>query len=295
MSPQSRAAANDNPRSANTRWSSGNSCPASSKLTTNLQNALHKIECESGDPANFYANPLQRHSSNLLQRKRTFETSSTCSSPENINQPFLLSYGSAFLSGIFADIAQASVEVGPQESAAPKSDGPHPKKPRFQASTSLGRQSNSCKALASQADGEVEAKAALSPASAVVSPRPKMSALKIQLFNNQVRELQDMAFPSLPNIPTAISSGSCTTSSSAITPRNVDEGEHGDSPSYGWFVSIDSDADLGDNSIASSSGFLPNTKPDLAFKAVANPSIQDMEVQQALAADTIDDVLGDFF
>jgi len=298
MSPQSRAAANDDARSTETRWPSGNSCPAPSKSTTNVQYALHKIECESGDPTNSYTNPLERHSSHRLQRKRILETSSSSSSsPKNINQPFLSSYGSAFLSGIFADIAQASVDDDPQQSTVSKSDEPHPKKARSQASTSLGRQPKSCKALANQFDGTSgeEEKAALSPASAVVSPRPKNSALKIQLFNDQVRELQDMAFPSLPNIPAAISSGSCTTLSSAVASRNVDEGEQGDSPSYGWFVSIDGDAYSGDNSLVSSPGFLPNTRPDLAFKAVANPSTQDMEVQQALAADTVDDVLGDFF
>jgi len=294
MSPQSRAVAPCN-ASMKTRCSPGNSCPTTSKFKANVHHTLHKIECETGYP--FYANPLQTLSSHRLQRKRTFETSTSSSSPKDINHPFLSSYGSAFLSGIFADIAQASVEVDPQEFAAPKSDQPHPKKARSQVPTSLGRHLRSCRALASQADGtsDVEANAALSPASAVVSLRPKMPTLKIQLFNDQVPELQDVAFPSLPKIPKAISSGSCTISSSSTTPCNVGEGEQGDSHSYGWFVSIDSDVDFADSTLTSSTGFLPNAKPHLAFKSVANPSTQDIEVQQALAADTIDDVLGDFF
>ena len=79
-----------------------------------------------------------------------------------------------------------------------------------------------------------------------------------------------------------------------------------DSHSYGWFVNTD-DAEDGttdeDQEKSFSSMFLPDAKPDLAFTAAASESAsplasagnQDLEVQQALAADTIDDVLGDLF
>ena len=77
-----------------------------------------------------------------------------------------------------------------------------------------------------------------------------------------------------------------------------------DSPSYGWFVNTD-DAETGttgeDQNKSSSSMFLP-TKPDLALSAVSTSASSsfsagsriDLEVQQALAADTIDDVLAGF-
>ena len=78
-----------------------------------------------------------------------------------------------------------------------------------------------------------------------------------------------------------------------------------DSPSYGWFVNTD-DAETGttgeDQNKSSSSMFLPeDTKPvlaaaasDSASSSFSAGSIQDFEVQQALAADTIDDVLAGF-
>lgn len=75
-----------------------------------------------------------------------------------------------------------------------------------------------------------------------------------------------------------------------------------DSPSeYGWFVSTDDDevSDLVRERAISVSTSVP-AFDDLAFKArsasvAGEAASQDTEVQQALAADTIDDVLGDFF
>lgn len=72
-----------------------------------------------------------------------------------------------------------------------------------------------------------------------------------------------------------------------------------DSPSFGWFVFTDVDEtdSLNQSETFVASTFLPDSKPDLAFKIATAPSAEDQEivVQQALAADTIDDVLGDLF
>jgi len=75
-----------------------------------------------------------------------------------------------------------------------------------------------------------------------------------------------------------------------------------DSPEsdFGWFVSTDDDAE---SALIKERAMSVSTVPafdDLAFKArtvagAVEGTPQDSEVQQALAADTIDDVLGDFF
>lgn len=313
MSPQSRAASADNATFASR--DDGLSCNACSMASSvaelaraaNMEYDLHKIESESSA---IMANPLVQQatcantSSPSSSRKRSSANISSLPPPEN--EPFLSSYGSAFLSGIFADIAQASPDdtnkdgADPAAATAVASDSERcAKKARTAASTSFGRQPKSCMALAGLVEGAVSEVSSPS----VVSPRPKQSILNIHLFNDQVRELQDMAFPSLPQIPIAVSTSSCSTSSPVIAPRDDVMGgaqeEEQDSQSYGWFVATDADEanTAMDQTESSAPMFLPDTKPDLAFNALSAPSIenQDLEVQQALAADTIDDVLGDLF
>lgn len=308
MSPQSRATISDNTTfaSRDDGWSC-NSCSGTSSVAdlaraANMEYALHKIESESSSTP---ANPLMCQTGNENpSRKRS--SAHISSSPKN--QPFLSSYGSAFLSGIFADIAQASDEDQPAEAivasvhaetADTSSSEQCIKKARTTASTSFRSQSKSYVALVGLSEGAISE--VQSPS--VVSPRFNMT--KNQVLNDQVRELQDMAFPSLPQIPITVSSSSCSTSSgenSSPRPSVDEEGvnrDEQDSPAYGWFVSTDDDVAVPmDQSVSSSASmFLPDTKPDLAFKAPAAPSEgnHDLVVQQALAADTIDDVLGDLF
>lgn len=317
MSPQSRAATENTTYANSSRdddgaWS-GNICSGASSVAdlaraANMEYALHKIESETS--ANTPANPLAHQATLSAPTSRKRSSARISTSPASKNQPFLSSYGSAFLSGIFADIAQASDENqdGPVPTAnamANPAAEPRQKKARATASTSFGRQPKSFTALAGLADG-ADCESVLSPS--LVSPRPNISTttLKIQLpFNDQVRELQDMAFPSLPQIPITVSSSSCSTASQAlaITTRDVavagGETEEQDSgSSFGWFVSTE-DETTDENEQSAPSMFLPDTKPDLAFKALTAPDVnagnQDLEVQQALAADTIDDVLGDLF
>ncbi|KAL3817757.1 hypothetical protein ACHAXA_010977 [Cyclostephanos tholiformis] len=276
-------------------WSS-NACSDTSSVADiawapSAEHSLHKIESESSSETP--PNPLI-HASEPIRKR-----SSSCDSSSLTNQLFLSSYGSAFLSGIFADIAQASdveplisqvVDAYPVSDACDSVSEPFRKKARITASTSLGRQPKSFSAQSGPAEGTfVDAS---SPT--VVSPRTYSSTIKIDLFNDSVRELQEMAFPSLPQIPNAISTSSCTQLVAAMDEVGNHEDEQ-DGPSYGWFVSTD------DEEAEVSEAFLftcfPDTKPDLAFKAVTLPTgaIQDLEVQKALAADTIDDVLGDLF
>ena len=299
MSPQSRANSTDNTTTSEPLndggGRSGNPCSSSPSAAAEVAHAanavyaLHKIESSSSDIKSVF---LRKRSSVCISH-----------SSHQANQPFLSSYGSAFLSGIFADIAQAS-----NNGQDPSDDGsddchesylPSKKKIRSIASStgSCSKSYRSLVGLAGEDDAAVSDAAMMEPAPPVVSPRRDGSTLTIRLFNDEVRELQSVAFPSLPQMPVIISSNSC----SVVTPRELGvdvplEQEDEDSSSYGWFVSTDDDDEgMGCRKVSFLSA--STSDPDLAFKAVTAPEAdnQDIEVQQALAADTVDDVLGDFF
>lgn len=292
MSPQSRAATENttfanSSRDGDGSWS-GNVCSGASSVAdlahaANMEYALHKIESESS--ANTPANPLAHQATMGAPTSRKRSSARISTSPASKNQPFLSSYGSAFLSGIFADIAQASDEN--QDDSVPIANAmadpaaePCLKKVRATASTSFSRQQKSFTALAGLADGAVGG--GVHSMSPLVSPRPNASTttLKIQLpFNDQVRELQDMAFPALPQIPITVSSSSCSSSSQALANTTCDvatgggdTGEKDSGPSYGWFVSTE-DETADQNEGSAPSMFLPDTKPDLAFKALTAPDV----------------------
>jgi len=151
----------------------------------------------------------------------------------------------------------------------------------------------------------------VSSPSVVVSPSPRTNKSVIN-----VQELQDIAFPSLPEMQATVST-STTASHPSISHLNLNlltnmDAEEtttapwetrsviNDGPSYGWFVSTDNDTSdtSEDESSSVSKMFLPDTKPEdlLTLKAITAPSLnEEVEVQKALAADTVDDVLGDIF
>ena len=273
--------------------------------------ARHKIESDSSGELT-PLNPLLAQALSCTQaysRKRS-STQISSGSSQDPDQPFLSSYGSAFLSGIFADIAQASDEtLGTSKS---NSDEPRTKKSRTTPSAlTLGRPSKSFKAMSGLTEG-ADSEAPLVETlfvPPVVSPRFKQSTANIYHFKDQVRELQGMAFPSLPHFPNTISSSSFSSSNLTAPSLSRDESQaslasemdqDSSDSDFGWFVSTDDDAE---SALIKERAMSVSTVPafeDLAFKAssVAGPveaPPQDTEVAQALAADTIDDVLGAFF
>lgn len=315
MSPQFRATTTQNTTSTSAKGDGEpcNSCSVALSVAelakaADMSFALHKIESDSSAEWT-PLNPLLSQDSSVAQaysRKRSCNQIST----QDPNPPFLSSYGSAFLSGIFADIAQASDEK-PGASEL-NSDEPHNKKSRTMPSAlTLGRPSKSFKALAGLTEGtDKVAPAVETPAVPfVVSPRFNQSTTNIHHLKDQVRELQGMAFPSLPQIPNTVSSSSF--SSSNLTAPSLSRGasqasiasemdQDSTDSDFGWFISTDDDAE---SALIKERAMSVSTAPafeDLAFKAKSTSGAaveppQDTEVQQALAADTIDDVLGDFF
>ena len=311
MSPQSRANHTENTtfEAIDDGWS-GNPCLSPASIAeiawaANAAFALHKIESNTSTVEQRRNNPLVEDSGNTSHRKRSC---AHISSSHDTPQPFLSSYGSAFLSGIFADIALASQQLDASarsgEHASTNEDEgadgfescfPCKKKSRATLMTSFDGNTKSYMLLAAIPEGTGNV---ASPPS-VVSPRPSKSSIKIQLFNDQVRELQNLAFPSLPRMPVTVSSSSCASANNGqvLSPRDDSQSDSDqDSSAYGWFVSTDDD-EANCEQRETFAMFIPNSDPALAFKAITAPNAEnhDIEVQQALAADTIDDVLGDFF
>lgn len=304
---------------------SSNSCltsQAASAIATSSSNTttakhLHKIITPTDPlvPQDYSATNMSSRSSSSNTQLQKRSAAHISSSTKN------------FLSDIFADDETTSTtDDVPQERIAaatntmpcytgsPLRDNMNdteqyeepPSSKKARTSSSSARCSKSFIALA---DGAAVHE--VSSPSVVVSPSPRTNKSVVN-----VQELQDIAFPSLPEIQATVST-STTASHPSISHlnlnllTNMDAGETTtapwetrgvitDGPSYGWFVSTDNDtSDTGeDESSSVSKMFLPDTKPEdlLTLKAITAPSLnQEVEVQKALAADTVDDVLGDIF
>lgn len=342
MSPQFRANMNNTTTSSsgyddnvgcssNPCLGAASSFLASSSSNHNEFNTLHKISSESTtvtadttDPLNHATSTTSTDgtsSNRLLLRKRSaVRISSSSSSPKS--PQFLSSYGSAFLSGIFADIAETGSTDGKIQDSSSSCTAssthnatndrdvsmmePSNKKARCTTTSTFNTISRQ-KSFKVMDGAFPEGADSMVSSPPVVSPRSKTSTVNL---NDHVRMLQDMAFPSLPNMPITVSSSSCPSMSSSkiITPTATSATESDkqdtqeDGPdAYGWFVATDDDMAADSNeqkrSESTTTGFFPDMKPDLAFMAITAPQggNQEIEVQQALAADTIDDVLGDLF
>jgi hypothetical protein len=109
-----------------------------------------------------------------------------------------------------------------------------------------------------------------------------------------------------PHLPTAVSiSSSCNTLTRDISDLQSSVAEAVDKESsYGWFVVMDPHNEFADDAHYNASSMGGSSKKmgggssnDLAFLAPTAPlaSNHDDEVEWAKAADTVDDVLGDFF
>lgn len=102
------------------------------------------------------------------------------------------------------------------------------------------------------------------------------------------------AIIAFPNLPATVSDSSCSAGLTRVNLiRQASSLEKQPKESFGWFV------DLDDHHTVETRAGLPYSasKDDLAFQAPTAPhgNRNDAEVQWAKAADTVDDVLGDFF
>lgn len=275
-------------------------------------------------------------------KKRTVQSANS--------SPKLCSYNSAFLSGLFADVAKVqdspsvpqarqdeegcsattttSTEVSStvrdeEVRSDPRLDSTIPvKKSRISLTKSMSRCGRSYGNLAHVIspvavelfeDATMPAPASTSEIGQSISMK-KMDSLHFQLgcvgvgspkSIKSVVDIVDMAFPHLP--PT-VSDPSCTKEDLTQKPvravsdcenSNISANNDGDNKreSYGWFVDMDDDDEEHDHSDANPYA-TADASNDLAFSAPTAPkrkSNYQAEVEWAKAADTVDDVLGDFF
>lgn len=228
----------------------------------------------------------------------------------DLKRATLSSVNSAFLDGLFADVAQtqgdsfSSVSHSPcQDECDPRGDSSKSyKKTRLSKSKSLSRCGKSFLWLEpSTVSSEFD-----SFFSSMVTPGATMrnDSLEFQLScvsdsscssvdssTMGTTATAKLAFPKLSSAST------CANSSSAILCRKVSDLQvhvtYDSSPkeSYGWFVEMDEDVQI--NSVEP----YKTATGALAFSAPIAPNAAtfDAEVEWAKAADTVDDVLGDFF
>jgi len=227
------------------------------------------------------------------------------SSGSNFHQMNLGTVNSAFLSGLFADVAQVTTEEEhPQQPS---------KKSKISKSKSLARCGRSYKQLVSVQEALGEASVLTnSPVKANTSFFTKrQDSLHYQLdcvsssscstadaSSGGSKEGTTIAFPLLPS---TVSNSSCNNKQltrvisdlqSSVTDTNSEKTE-----SYGWFVEMEDENTLNNSEPVADPYATTAGVQGLAFQAPTAPKANnhDAEVEWAKAADTVDDVLGDFF
>lgn len=163
-------------------------------------------------------------------------------------------------------------------------------------------------------DAAVEAGAAATAAHSTheVSPSPEGSPVseKQVIRKNLADDAVRLAFPNLPH---TVSLSSCVSGSSRSDSgklrrqvSELDETSESKDSNFGWFVDLDEYHGAA-NGEATNSGSVQVpyavSSDNLAFKAPTAPALlasteiadHEAEVEWAMAADTVDDVLGDFF
>jgi len=242
------------------------------------------------------------------------------------------SYNSDFLSGIFADVAKIT-EMADSSSAKRCRHEPttaltdqvtSQESPMKKQRTLLSASMNRCKYSSynlSDLDNTRSPKAVIEEARQVVASSPqqphrlttsledtpqtvtqsaRQDSLAFQLNCVAGSECSNLttetaAVVAFPNLPATVSESSCTaglTRGSLIKQASSPEKQQ-HKESFGWFVDLDDHQSNEGKTISSYS----TSCPDLAFQArtAPNASHNDAAVQWAKAADTVDDVLGDFF
>lgn len=218
----------------------------------------------------------------------------------------LATVNSAFLTGLFADVA--NVESNDTESSSDDSVGvvsldARPfKKSRASMNKSISRCGRSFKNLRQLSMesplGVMDLfKASFSAENAPMLPMSSHDSLYFQLNcvsgdsvvkPDTVLDAIELAFP---HLPATVSNSSCSTLTRNLSDLQSSLTESEEKDSYGWFVAVDDEStnrDIADP--------YANAK-NLAFVAPTAPNAvnHDAEVEWAQAADTVDDVLGDFF
>jgi hypothetical protein len=235
----------------------------------------------------------------VLRKKRTLEespdkhTTSSCSNNLNVS-----SYNSAFLMGLFEDIKHV-VQVGESKDGekealkvteeAEKETGEGAPKDTEQpvSPSSKRRRVSNARSLNHWFPSEGR----LSSTGSLVVPED--SSLKFASKTTRTKSYMEL--------PAAVSQelGAHRTSSFAVFPSQGSRGNgNEDEGDFGWYIDMEKDEED-----ETSDNYQPvdpyaSKTSQLAFSAPTAPKqtrSHDAELEYALAADTVDDVLGDFF
>lgn len=248
-----------------------------------------------GSPT-FVPNPLKDRipsSVGVNRRKRTFNDSNK----EDSDGP-MPSCNSAFLSGLFADIAKANVTHEVEDSPSPCSSPV--KRSRLTMTKSISRCGKSFANFSAIQGTESQSESfRVSPVTTASVTRTDSLSYQLHCVSSaSSNESENIGKIAFPHLPATVSDSSCTHLAS-LTRRNSglqrQETEIISGEAYGWFVNMDDD----DETVAPAPPHAESCSSlcDLAFSAATAPKAMDheAEVEWAKAADTVDDVLGDFF
>lgn len=199
------------------------------------------------------------------------------------------SYNSDFLTGLFEDLANASTPSVGEELDPRLDETLSRKKSRLSLTRSTSRCGRSYANLV-----------AVSPMPEqghrpVINVKALLDATKIQsasqhdlhhcVSSSSSDESSSFCKLAFPHLPSSVSDSSLTLT------RKGQQSPESEKNTYGWFVEIDDDYEHAVDA------YYNSTNKNLAFIAPTAPKAHcyDAEVEWAKAADTIDDVLGDFF
>ena len=231
----------------------------------------------------------------------------------------LTSVNSAFLCGLFADVAEAQgTNHAPSTAEDPSSlECSRPiKRSRISFSRSMVRTPTTLNLLEQSASCISSTSSILDLIDQALSPTSTTEIIKIQgkcvpfpqdlthssgtacppkpkVKDNASSSPTPSEGPVFPNLPATVSATSCNTLTRNISDLQSSLAENSDKESYGWFVEMDDDY----NHDTTAPAYDATQSNDLAFKAPTAPKAEnyDAELEWAKAADTVDDVLGDFF
>lgn len=270
----------------------------------NCSFALHQREESTASSSSSVPNPLKdcatsSHSFNL--RKRTIDDKPAV---------VMASYNSAFLSGLFADIAKANSESTTSVSCQDEDPRLDPSKSIKKSRSTMSRSISRCGKSFCDLNSISPPKTPTNfSTSATVSPDQECTRRFLSPQGSASGEIHCVSSASsnesescflgklaFPQLPATISNPSCNVEvtltrkvSFSQPPLDAEKTKE----SYGWFVEMDDEV----QTLPPKTDPFKTSSPDLAFVAATAPKSvnYDAEVEWAKAADTVDDVLGDFF
>lgn len=230
-----------------------------------------------------------------------------CAPMQDSEKTNLVSVNSAFLSGLFSDISKVSEDNKPAEISPSEPEEFQPvKKTRISKTKSLSRCGRSYKIIGEAAHESCDSPIATSTSffnKASEEAIDRNDSLHFQLHHvssstdaSSANAVASLAFPQLP---ATVSNSSCaTTLTRVLSDLQSSATENSAEEKYGWFVEMEDETKNNSNiPLAASDPYASSSNKDLAFSALLAPKADnhDAEIEWAKAADTVDDVLGDFF